>query len=103
MRISDWSSDVCSSDLDITAGKVQEYRAHRQTSRVDPKTGKPKKPARATLHGEIVTLRQVLKTANRKGWIAAIPDMSAPYKTSGKVEHRAWFSDRKSTRLNSSH
>jgi len=44
---------------DITAGKVQEYRAHRQTSRVDPKTGKPKKPARATLHGEIVTLRQV--------------------------------------------
>src|SRR3546814_2918028 len=67
MRISDWSSDVCSSDL-------------------------PKKPARATLHGEIVTLRQVLKTANRKGWIAALPDMSAPYKTSGKVEHRAWFS-----------
>ena len=77
---------------DITAGKVQEYRFHRQTSRNDPKTGKPKKPARATLHGEIVTLRQILKTANRKGWIAAIPDMSAPYKTSGKVEHRAWFS-----------
>jgi integrase len=77
---------------DITAGKVQEYRLHRQTSRVDPKTGKPKKPARATLHGEIVTLRQILKTANRKGWISAIPDMSAPYKTSGKLEHRAWFS-----------
>jgi integrase len=77
---------------DISAGKVQEYRLHRQTSRVDAKTGKPKKPARATLHGEIVTLRQILKTANRKGWIAAIPDMSAPYKTSGKVEHRAWFS-----------
>jgi len=77
---------------DITAGKVQEYRAHRQTSRLDPKTGKPKKPARATLHHEIVTLRQVLKTANRKSWIAAIPDMSAPYKTSGKLEHRAWFS-----------
>ena len=77
---------------DITAGKVQEYRLHRQTWRVDPKIGKPKKPARATLHGEIVTLRQILKTANRKGWIAAIPDMSAPYKTSGKVEHRAWFS-----------
>jgi integrase len=77
---------------DITAGKVQEYRAHRQTSRIDAKTGKPKKPARATLHGEIVTLRQILKTANRKGWIPAIPDMSAPYKTSGKLEHRAWFS-----------
>lgn len=71
---------------------MQDYRVHRQTSRVDAKTGKPKKPARATLHGEIVTLRQVLKTANRKGWITAIPDMSAPYKTSGKLEHRAWFS-----------
>ena len=77
---------------DITAGMVQEYRAHRQTSRLHPKTGKPMKPARATLHGEVVTLRQILKTANRKGWIAALPDMSAPYKTSGKVEHRAWFS-----------
>ncbi len=77
---------------DITAGKVQEYRAHRQTSRVDTKTGKPKKPARATLHSEMVTLRQILKTANRKGWIVALPDMTAPYKTSGKLEHRAWFS-----------
>lgn len=77
---------------EITAGLIQEYRIHRQTSRIDPKTGKPKKPARATMHGEIVTLRQVLKTANRKGWIDAIPDLSAPYKTSGKVEHRAWFS-----------
>ena len=57
---------------DITAGKIQEYRFHRQTSRIDRKTGKPKKPARATLHGEMVTLRQVLKTANRKGWIAAL-------------------------------
>jgi integrase len=77
---------------EVTAGFVQGYRVHRQTSRTDPKTGKPKRPARATLHGEIVTLRQVLKTANRKGWIAAVPDLSAPYKSSGKVEHRAWFS-----------
>ncbi len=77
---------------DITAGKVQEYRAHHQTSRVDPKTGKPKKPAHATLHSEMVTLRQVLKTANRRGWIVALPDMTAPYKTSGKIAHRAWFS-----------
>ena len=77
---------------EVTAGEVQEYRVHRQTSRLDPKTKKPKRPARATLHGEIVTLRQILKTANRKGWIDAVPDMSAPYKQSGKVEHRAWFS-----------
>ena len=34
---------------DITAGKVQEYRLHRQTSRIDAKTAKPKKPAQAAL------------------------------------------------------
>ena len=77
---------------EITAALIQEYRVHRQTSRIDPKTGKAKKPARATMHGEMVTLRQILKTANRKGWIEALPDMSAPYKSSGKIEHRAWFS-----------
>lgn len=77
---------------DISADKVNSYRIHRQTSRVDPKTGETKRPARSTLHTEIVTLRQILKTANRKGWISALPDMKAPYKASGKVAHRAWFS-----------
>lgn len=72
---------------DITPGKVQEYRVHRtETSR----TGKP--PARSTLHQEIVALRQVLKTAHRHGWLAGLPDLSPPYKMSGKVSHRAWFS-----------
>lgn len=84
---------------EITPGLVQEYRAHRMTSRVDPKTGKPKRPARATLHHEIVTLRQVLKTANRHGWLAYLPDLSAPYKTSGKISHRAWFSPEEYKRL----
>ncbi|MDC0886432.1 hypothetical protein OAS19_01380 [Altererythrobacter sp.] len=36
---------------DNNAGRVQDYRVHLQMSRVDAKTGKPKKPARATLHG----------------------------------------------------
>ena len=73
---------------DVTAGKVQEYRMHRMTSRVDEKTGKPKRPARSTLHDEIVTLRQVLKTAIRHGWLANLPDLSPPYRTQGKVVHR---------------
>ena len=77
---------------DVTAGLIQEYRAHRMTSRLDKVTGQPRRPARSTLHKEIVVLRQVLKTANRKGWISALPDMSAPYRASGKVSHRAWFS-----------
>jgi integrase len=77
---------------EVTAGKVQEYRVHRLTSRVDAKTGKPKRPARSTLHDEIVTLRQVLKTAIRHGWLTHLPDLSAPYRTQGKITHRPWFS-----------
>jgi integrase len=72
---------------EITSGKVQEYRVHRhQNSR----TGKP--PARSTLHQEIIALRHVLKTAERHGWIQAIPNLSPPYRMSGKITHRAWFS-----------
>jgi integrase len=77
---------------EVTAGKVQEYRMHRMTSRVDKKTGKPKRPARSTLHDEIVTLRQVLKTAIRHGWLTHLPDLSPPYRTQGKIVHRPWFS-----------
>jgi integrase len=77
---------------EVTASKVQDYRMHRMTSRVDPKTGKPKRPARSTLHDEIVTLRQVLKTAIRHGWLAHLPDLSPPYRTQGKIVHRPWFS-----------
>ena len=72
---------------EVTPGTVQEYRMHRiSTSR----TGRP--PARSTIHDEIVTLRQVLKTAIRHGWLSHLPDLSAPYKTQGKVVHRPWFS-----------
>ncbi len=72
---------------EITPGLVQDYRMHRaRTSR----TGKP--PSRSAMHHEIVTLRQVLKTAIRHGWIQHLPDMSLPYRKSGKVEHRGWFS-----------
>lgn len=71
---------------EITASAVQDYRIHRvQTSR----TGKP--PARNTIHQEIVALRQVLKTAHRHGWLPTLPDLAPPYKASGKVGHRAWF------------
>jgi integrase len=110
---------------DITPGLVQEYRVHRMTSRRDPatqrplldaagqpirdpksnrilndpRTGEPKRPSRSTLHHEIITLRHVLKTANRHGWLPYLPDISAPYKTSGKITHRAWFSPEEYKRL----
>lgn len=72
---------------EITPGKAQEYRVHRIST---SSTGKP--PARSTIHDEIVTLRQVLKTAIRHGWLAHLPDFSPPYKSQGKVTHRPWFS-----------
>jgi integrase len=77
---------------EVTPGLVQEYRVHRMTSRLDKKTGLPKRPSRTTMHHEIITLRHVLKTANRHGWLPYLPDLTAPYKTSGKIAHRAWFS-----------
>ena len=58
---------------EITPGLVQEYRIHRMTSRKNPKTGEPMRPARNTLHQEIVCLRQVLKCANRCGFRRSRP------------------------------
>jgi integrase len=73
---------------EITPGLVQQYRVHR--TQQNTQMGKP--PSRSTLHQEIVVLRQVLKAANRQGWLAYVPDLSPPYKASGKISHRAWFS-----------
>lgn len=73
----------------ITSGTIQDYRLHRMKQSME-KLGRP--PARNTMHQEIVTLRQVLKTSLRHNWITHLPDMSAPYGASGKVSHRAWFS-----------
>jgi integrase len=90
---------------EITAGTVQDYRIHRMKtgmSRVDQlrkkdadgSTGEARHrpPARSTLHQEIVCLRQILKTANRHGWLDRLPNLSAPYQGSSKISHRAWFS-----------
>jgi len=84
---------------DITSQTAQDYRVHRMTSRKKKKKNpegeiieEVVRPSRSTLHHEIVTLRHVLKTAERQGWIKFVPDLSAPYKASGKISHRAWFS-----------
>ena len=69
---------------EVTAGLVQEYRIERLNSE--------RPPSRSTMLHEIVTLRQVLKTAIRHDWLERLPDLSMPYRTAGKVTHRAWFS-----------
>lgn len=73
----------------INAGTLQEYRIWRKDKAMKKWE---KAPARNTIHQEIVTLRQVLKTALRHQWLAHLPDLSEPYKTKGKLGHRAWFS-----------
>jgi integrase len=84
---------------EITPGLIRDYRVHRATSRKDKKTGEPRRPARNTLHQEIVALRHVLKAARDHGWLAFMPDLSTPYKASGKISHRAWFSPDEYKRL----
>jgi integrase len=79
---------------EITPGLVQEYRIHRAKN---GRHGKP--PSRSTMHQEIVTLRQILKCACRHKWLEYLPDLSAPYKSSGKITHRGWFSPEEYTRL----
>jgi integrase len=72
---------------EVTPGKVQEYRVHRIST-----SSSGKAPARSTMHDEIVTIRLILKTAIRHGWLAHLPDLSPPYRTQGKIVHRPWFS-----------
>ncbi len=97
----------------VDAGRIQDYRVHRMTppAKVEPARytvkgrtliGRPRRwrrPSRSTLLKEIVCLRQVLKTANRRRWLAALPDMSEPYRATAKVSHRAWFSPEEYRRL----
>jgi hypothetical protein len=72
---------------EIDGAMAQAYRLHRiQTSSRD------KPPARNTLNSEITTINHVLATALREGGIAALPDLSPPFKASRKIEVRPWFS-----------
>ena len=73
----------------VTSGLIHEYRLQRM-EKFKEKNGKPL--ARQTLHQEIVVLRQVLKLAIRKGDLAALPDLTQPYRNNAKISHRAWFS-----------
>jgi integrase len=80
---------------EITPGLVQQYRVHR----MGQKSHLRKPPSRSTIHSEIVVLRQVLKFATRQEWLDHVPDLSPPYKASGKITHRAWFSPEEYTTL----
>jgi hypothetical protein len=53
----------------------------------DAADSKARRPQHGSSRDRII--RQVLKTANRHGWLPYLPDRSVPYKTFGKITHRA--------------
>ncbi|MEL7487388.1 MAG: hypothetical protein AAGJ87_09270 [Pseudomonadota bacterium] len=82
----------------ITPGLVQEHRTHRRSHSAprvaqkkveDGEPVPPAPPSRSAIHKEIFAIRQVQKTAVRRGWLTHLPDLSSPYKTEGKLERRA--------------
>lgn len=87
---------------EINSGAVQQYRVHRltdpehdtQSARAPVGRGGAngwKPPGRKTIENEIATLRMVLETAQRHGWIDRIPDLSDPYEPKGATEPRPSF------------
>lgn len=80
---------TCLSGID--SGAVQQYRAQRLTEPERGGTKGWKPPSRKTIEDEIATLRLVLETAQRHGWIDRVPDLSDPYEPKGPTEPRPWF------------
>src|SRR3546814_3563357 len=97
MRISDWSSDVCSSDLSLKLDPLDEEHRHR--SLVPP-------------HGVEKKILKILALIGHIGllFLAAIPHRRSVCQTATSLwrhlyaaNHPRRLGDRKSTRLNSSH
>src|SRR3546814_6044331 len=108
MRISDWSSDVCSSDLraDMLPAVVC----------LDYDDRCPDRPTRALLLSELATfLAQIEAHMGKQSLIAPGPTFESDYKVTRGIARTTWLRrdffepdygahpDRKSTRLNSSH
>src|SRR3546814_4526751 len=107
MRISDWSSDVCSSDLLSVKqhGPHVDFRNKPEQSMVTLDVSIP------SLNGKKVTIHRVVKTAANPVITPADPDVIAaleavqlhPEFVLSRRELIRYVIDRKSTRLNSSH
>src|SRR3546814_2179076 len=98
MRISDWSSDVCSSDLRSEETRHLAVPAH-QTSAPPPKEKKDRKKLEAA---KAIDKPKTICTSRRKP-----PDVSPNARLSPvtmmMITATILATDRKSTRLNSSH
>lgn len=86
--------------LQIDQDRTQEYRIYRFNHPFIRKFAKaedgkakpaPRPTAHKTIENEIITLRMILKFCVRKGWLKALPDVSAAYQKQKKIGHRPWF------------
>src|SRR3546814_8697486 len=109
MRISDWSSDVCSSDLGVRyARRSANERSVVLNSPVPggnlgaPDEAEAVKVSDTGLPADYVTLGPVAPDLNG-GARFYVPNPDFLLSESGLDAARAYFGDRKSTRLNSSH
>src|SRR3546814_1789098 len=96
MRISDWSSDVCSSDLDVGAAAGQHL------GRCDVRAARLDLDVQVLVVVEALVLGDVVAGELRLGDPFQLQrDRVGGNRLAGRERHRP--GDRKSTRLNSSH
>src|SRR3546814_1759890 len=104
MRMSDWSSDVCSSDLTLLLATRQRMRipvpipghAHSPEDGIDTRTSVRCGDA-IEAESDVLSDRQMGKES------VVLKDETDPPPFRRQVERRVCDEDRKSTRLNSSH
>src|SRR3546814_7855558 len=105
MRISDWSSDVCSSDLCLVFNDTRVIPAQlegRRGVRPDGEQSAPGAKIGATLHKRVDLRRWHAFVRNAKRLrVGETVDFGAG--VAAVAEERLADGDRKSTRLNSSH
>src|SRR3546814_2134198 len=109
MRISDWSSDVCSSDLDVPvwehAAQGYAVRAPTAAFRHMQRRGRPLKALAEEGGGPRLWLRQLRVHQYVKNALVFVPPLIGNEVTRLALLQSlcAFVADRKSTRLNSSH
>src|SRR3546814_6069959 len=103
MRISDWSSDVCSSDLSIAWGIAKTLAAHGAELAFTYQGEafvKRVKPLVASIGAKLVMPCDV---EDEKSLDDVFATLKTEWRSVDFIVHAVAFSDRKSTRLNSSH
>src|SRR3546814_6389022 len=105
MRISDWSSDVCSSDLDRDYDSNYQAWRNNQMAELDRDYHEYRQENQQKFENEFGTWRQ--RRCSQRDCLGLVTEhmdvIGSDGEHVGKVDKVAGDRDRKSTRLNSSH